>query len=124
MPDTHVVLIKCRTNTQLIELLPQCITDACAPNGGRLVSLYWTDGPYDAVAMIELDSRLLPVFKLVIEADHVSNVVVMRVRPAGDARGARRLGARGVRSHGTPVRSRRVPDVSPRVARARSPVPS
>ncbi|MDX6682205.1 MAG: hypothetical protein QOG94_2244 [Solirubrobacteraceae bacterium] len=78
MPDTHVVLIKCRTNTQLIELLPQCITDACAPNGGRLVSLYWTDGPYDAVAMIELDSRLLPVFKLVIEADHVSNVVVMR----------------------------------------------
>jgi hypothetical protein len=78
MPDTHVVLIRCRTNTQLIELLPQCIADACAANGGRLVSLHWTVGPYDAAAIIELDSRLVPVFELVIEAEHVSSVVVMR----------------------------------------------
>lgn len=78
MADTHVLLIKCRTDIELIKLLPERIADEVLANNGRLVSLYWTVGAYDLVAIVELDSQFMPVLTLQTEAQFVSSVVAMR----------------------------------------------
>ncbi|HEV7808846.1 MAG TPA: hypothetical protein VGO80_23790 [Solirubrobacteraceae bacterium] len=78
MPDTHVVLIKCRTNTELVEGLATHIADECSSNGGKLLSYHWTDGPWNVVATIELASRFIPVFTLQTATSAVTEVVVMR----------------------------------------------
>ncbi|MDX6676318.1 MAG: hypothetical protein QOE31_370 [Solirubrobacteraceae bacterium] len=64
MPDTQIVLMKVSGGHGILSQLSKQIGEDCARNGGRLVSLHWTTGAFDAVAMIELDSEFLPVFSL------------------------------------------------------------
>lgn len=79
MADTHVVLIKCKTNLEVIDTLGEHIADECSSNGGKLLSLYWTAGAsYDAVALVELASGFMPAFALQTTTYGVTEVVVMR----------------------------------------------
>lgn len=78
MPDTHVLLIRCTTSPQLIDLLPPRIGDAVSANGGTLLSWYWTEGAFDMVAIVELESRFMPVLALQLEAQDGTTVAAMR----------------------------------------------
>lgn len=75
---THVVLMKGMRDPEVIKLLPERLHNDCTANGGKLLSLLWTDGPYEAVAVIELDSVSIPTFVLYLQSSLARQVVVMR----------------------------------------------
>ena len=79
MADTHIVLMSTRADLsdKTFATLRVDISGACTDNGGQLLSLHWTLGVYDAVAIIELDSALLFAFATEIGA-HLADIVIMR----------------------------------------------
>ena len=79
MADTHIVLMNTRADhsDQTFATLRVDINGACSDNGGQLLSLHWTLGAYDAVAVVELDSALMFAFAREIGA-HLADIVVMR----------------------------------------------
>jgi hypothetical protein len=86
MPDTHIVLMNPNGGSTCIDTLPTYFRESCAKNNGRLVSVHWTSGPFTAVAIIELDSTLVPVFSLETQTELGETVIL----PALDEEQARK----------------------------------